>query len=500
MTPPRRTSVPLLYDADLEGAVLGAMLHSPEMCRLGLEKLSSSDFSEGDARLLFEVMNKLGEGDWTRVVHQAKQMGRELRPFVASLAGYGTSNPKLVDDMLKLRRRRSLEDVSALARKGLDAVDPEQALSLMRMLVAEEPSSNGHHRVSASDLLAIDFPEPNWIVPGMLPEGLAMFGGRPKARKSFLVLQMCMARATGGMFLGQRLEAGPVVYFALEDGPRRLAKRLRDLSCPRAVEGLDFQVTMPRLDKGGLDHLKATRDETGAELFVIDTLEKAMVGVDRKRDTDINAHLTAILSPYHDWALTENVALMFVDHLRKPGMTKRSLINDVMGGTAKVGVADTIWGLWREEGETRGEFQMTGRDVEEAAHLLEWKPTPLAWQYVGDLEESKLSESERTYVDAVRELGPGVDSKAVADYVGVSSQAAQEMLRKLREKGSLECVIQKKQTGGRSFLYSLGSHSAVKSATQGVNQSSVETKVGPVGFLGLGTSAWEGLWWEEYGE
>jgi hypothetical protein len=495
VTPPRRA--PLLYDTALEEGVLGAMLHWAEVRTKALEDLSPGDFGDPATGALFRLIGELGDAaDPTLLWHRAHAAGIGARESIGAYvhtlysgATTKTAGLQTVAELVTLRKRRSLEDVSELARRAAVSEDPAQAAEFIRVLVTQEPSKNGHHRISAAELLAMDFPEPNWIVPGMLPEGLAMFGGRPKARKSFLVLQMCMARATGGVFLGQRLERAPVVYFALEDGPRRLAKRLRDLSCPRSVEGLDLQVTLPRLDKGGLEHLEAAREQTGADLFVIDTLEKAMVGCERKRDTDVNAHLTAILSPYHDWALSENVALMFVDHLRKPGMTKRSLINDVMGGTAKVGVADTIWGLWREAGETKGEFQMTGRDVEESAHLLEWKPTPLGWQYVGDLEDAQLSDSERRYVEAVSRIGPEVDSQSIANYLGVTPQAAQDMLRKLREKGTLELKVEPRQKGGRAFLYSLGAGTSVKAD----KRPPVERAFGPLGFDASGESPF----WDE---
>lgn len=479
----RRQAKAMVFDAELEAAVLDAMLHSEAVCALALDKLSSADFGSADARRLFEIVAELGEGDWTRVAHRAKQGGwPEGMAYIASIAGAGAgNNPKLVADMLALRRRRALEDVSELARLAAESEDPEQALQLVRSLVAEEPSSNGYERVTAAWLLEQNFPDPVWIIPQWLSEGLCMFAGRPKVRKSFLMLQLCMAKATGGMFLGRRLAPAPVVYFALEDGKPRLAKRLRDLQCPRGIEDLHFQVSMPPLDQGAVEHVESHVEATGAQLVVIDTLEAAMVGVKRNKDHDVNAHLTEKLRPFQRLALERHIAIVFVDHLRKPGLSKRSLINDVMGGTAKVGVADTIWGMWREDGETRGELQMKGREVEELSHLLEWRATPLAWQYVGDLEEATMSESERSYVNAVRELGPDVDSKSVAEYLSVTPQAAQEMLRKLRENGRLTHEIKTTPKGGRTFLYSVADRSPLVAPREP-------------------EETWAGQWWEDHGE
>ena len=91
--------------------------------------------------------------------------------------------------------------------------------------------------LTARELLAQTWSEPVWVVPGLLPVGLTLLAGRPKLGKSWLALQMTQAVATGGMFLGKRVERGACLYLALEDPPRRLAERMKaqgwtDLDAP----------------------------------------------------------------------------------------------------------------------------------------------------------------------------------------------------------------------------------------------------------------------------
>jgi hypothetical protein len=452
-------SAPLLYDAELEGAVLGAMLHSPELCRLALDKLSPSDFGSPDARALFEVVAKVGEGDWTRVVHQATQMGRELRPYMASLAGSGTNNPKLVDDMLTLRRRRSLEDVSELARKAMEMGDPDQAMPLLRALVQEEPSKNGWKRFSAKELLTAEFEPIRWVVPSLLAEGLCVFGGRPKARKSWMALQLAIAKAAGGVFLGQRLQPGPVLYLALEDGARRLQDRLHDLECPTNVDGLTFMCGMPPIGKGGLEYVTALMDETEAEVVVIDTLSRAMDrGVGQGADQDRNADMTAVLNPFQRLALERGIGLMVIDHLKKrgEGLEVKDPVEGILGSTAKTGVADTIWGLYRRRGETVGTLSVIGRDVEERDLEIRWDPTPAAWQLVGDLERTQHTEAEQRYLAVVARLGgEHVPSEAIAAELDVTLQAAGQMLRKLTKRGDLVSLRRTGPKGGHFNAFTL---------------------------------------------
>lgn len=57
-------------------------------------------------------------------------------------------------------------------------------------------------------------------MPGILPEGCCILSGHPKIGKSFLVLNVALAAASGGTVLGVEVEARPVLDMALEDDAR----------------------------------------------------------------------------------------------------------------------------------------------------------------------------------------------------------------------------------------------------------------------------------------
>jgi hypothetical protein len=73
------------------------------------------------------------------------------------------------------------------------------------------------------------FPDPSWCVPGIIPEGCCILSGHPKIGKSFLVLAIALAAASGGSVLGVQVEARSALYMALEDNDRRLQLRSRIL-------------------------------------------------------------------------------------------------------------------------------------------------------------------------------------------------------------------------------------------------------------------------------
>lgn len=104
---------------------------------------------------------------------------------------------------------------------------------------------------TAVDLMASELPEARWAVPGIVPEGVTLFAGKPKLGKSWASLGMCMAVATGGVALGKvPVERGKALYMALEDNRRRLQKRLgKLLAGDSAPEGLHSVMSIPLLPR-----------------------------------------------------------------------------------------------------------------------------------------------------------------------------------------------------------------------------------------------------------
>ena len=62
--------------------------------------------------------------------------------------------------------------------------------------------------ISAEELLSTPLPPVKWIVPGLLPAGLALFAGPSKAGKSWLTLWLCLQIAQGNPVWNREIVLG----------------------------------------------------------------------------------------------------------------------------------------------------------------------------------------------------------------------------------------------------------------------------------------------------
>ena len=103
-----------------------------------------------------------------------------------------------------------------------------------------------------------------------------LLAGKPKKGKSYLALDMSLSIAVGRQaFLKFPTKHSQVLYVSLEDGERRIKRRLlaiqHNLTTP---DGLDFLFAFPRLGDGALEAL--THYAATYQVIVIDILGRIL--------------------------------------------------------------------------------------------------------------------------------------------------------------------------------------------------------------------------------
>jgi hypothetical protein len=268
------------------------------------------------------------------------------------------------------------------------------------------PDASPLSLLTADAILTTDWPEPVWAIPGLLPAGLTILAGKPKVGKSWLSLQIAQAVAAGGVALGEQVEAGPILYLALEDPPRRLKDRMLKQHWPPGLPAEfmplgEFAGQIGDLRNGGGEVLARQIGSRGYRLVTIDTLSRAVRGDYADMD-----EMTDALAPIQEMAHVHNCAAVLVDHHRKGFGTAPDAVGDILGSTAKGATPDCIWGLYREPGKAGAKLAITGRDVEEQTLALRFDPLTGCWQCEGDADELELTERWQEILDALRGMGP----------------------------------------------------------------------------------------------
>lgn len=215
--------------------------------------------------------------------------------------------------------------------------------------------------LSLADLFALELPEPDWVVEGLLPLGAAgLLSAREKAGKGLLTIDLCAAVALEEPFLGRAVRAGTAVYCAAEEHLRdvrgRIATRLGERrDAPLLVLPLDGS-TGDRLDLDdpvGMQKLWGMVAQLDPVLVVLDTLREL-----HGRQEDKSDEMGPVLRPLRQLAHQTETALLVNHHQNKMGGFR--------GSTAIRAAFDLEWAFQRTddpdgEGPPRGVLRVEGR-------------------------------------------------------------------------------------------------------------------------------------------
>ncbi len=221
---------------------------------------------------------------------------------------------------------------------------------------------------TAAEVAAL--PPVRWLVRGVLPaEGLAAMFGASGSGKTFLALDLAGAVAEGRPWFTYRVNAAPVVYLGLE-GEAGLSQRV--LAWERhnrraAPERLRFVVSQPfdMLQAEDVAELAEACRAAGAGggLVVVDTLNRAALGVDENSSQDMGRCIAAAA----DMQRRIGGLVLLIHHAGKDqtkGMRGHSSLHAALDAAIEV----------RREGEAR-EWRVAkakdGRDAESIAFRLE---------------------------------------------------------------------------------------------------------------------------------
>lgn len=285
---------------------------------------------------------------------------------------------------------------------------PEKSCDMIAQLISTTPeweASCDQNRptletITAADLQQKDLPSIKFIVDRLLSVGLNILASPPKYGKSWMVLALCLAVASGGRFLGYTTNQCGCLYLALEDSQRRLKTRMNKLLAGKAAPGgFHFATMASPIDNGLFDELEdflKKHPDTG--LIVVDTLQRVR-GASHGKEGAYAADYREV-GALKAFADQHNVALLLVHHLRKM-KDDGDPFNMISGTNGIMGAADTTMVLTKEKrGDSNATFSVVGRDVESSDTVLRFNKDTCYWENLGDADWFAEQQARQEYQES----------------------------------------------------------------------------------------------------
>jgi hypothetical protein len=200
-------------------------------------------------------------------------------------------------------------------------------------------------------LLSLDeieaLPPPTWLIHGLIPEqSIVIPYGPPKAGKTFVVLSMALHIAANKPWMGRQVVGGGVVYVAGE-GVGGLSIRIRAMReayaipsnipfwvVPRAVSFRD-----PKAVAALVEAIKVTVCDEPISLVVLDTLARAMPGVDENSAEEVGV----VIAGCDELKFTLGATIMPIHHAGKDmerGLRGSSAIHGALDASLQITSAE----------------------------------------------------------------------------------------------------------------------------------------------------------------
>jgi hypothetical protein len=296
--------------------------------------------------------------------------------------------------------------------------------------------------INARDLCDKTFPVVKFIVPGLFPEGVTLLVSRPKLGKTWLLLQIGSAVASGVIVLVPQVPdesplEGDVLYLNLEDGERRAQRRMTKLFGARREmwpARMKLATRWRKFDQGGLDDIRAwCLSVVRPVLVMIDTLKKVRP---RKKpnqndyDADYEAceGLKALVEEF------PGLAILVAHHDRK--MDADDVFDTVSGTLGLTGGVDTIAILKRRS--QRVTLYIESRDLlEEVAKAVRFDRETCRWIIEGEAAEVHRSDERKRVLEALKGVEGGRSPLEIAALANLSHANAKQLLVRMAEAGEV---------------------------------------------------------------
>lgn len=295
--------------------------------------------------------------------------------------------------------------------------------------------TNGSTTTSGKELLSTEYPSMTYLAGGFIPTGTTLFCGDPKVGKSLVALQFASCISDGSN-LFERFPCsttGKTLYYCLEDGARRVNRRLKELGIDDdAASEILFRWDVPELGAGLEELLEYDiRSTEGIRLVVIDPLVKIRAATGSKNpyreDYKAIQAVRTILERF-------GVSGLIVHHTRKELQgDDSSPLARVSGTQGLAGAADHIFVMSKIRGSQGATISRTSRDADEMEVALQLDG--VRWQYAGDGGIAKLTPAQYEVYEAIATSPAPIGTTEIAAAIDKAKSTVSGHAEKLEASG-----------------------------------------------------------------
>lgn len=225
-------------DINNEKNLIWCLLREPELLRDESLSFSVDDFHFAPHRRIVQAINDL---DRDLIVPDPGMIANRLtdqsdRDYLLDLAESMWASPSNARYYAKklhevAARRKALYDADKL-RRAADSGVPED-IAKVRAEIAKrgDPDETGFTVIRPSIAFSKILPPPVYVLPSLRPRTAGMIVAQEGVGKSFLALEIGLAKATGYDMTGIGVTGpGRVIYFSKEDPPEIIEERLQAIA------------------------------------------------------------------------------------------------------------------------------------------------------------------------------------------------------------------------------------------------------------------------------
>ena len=233
--------------------------------------------------------------------------------------------------------------------------------------------SNMLQTKTAEEILSTVFKPKEFIIDGLLTQGLYVLAGAQKVRKSWLAMDICLSIATGATVLGRDTIQGTALYLCLEDSHRRLQDRLFQMNA-KPIENLHFALVADKIGSGLEEQVETFKKEhEDLKIVVVDVMQMVRSNVESSYGSDY-AELIAL----KQLAYRLNICILLIHHMRKS--KDDNPFNMMTGSTGIGGATDGNFALKETKcGSGKAILYCQGRDIEYAELRMHFDTDTMRW-------------------------------------------------------------------------------------------------------------------------